>query len=386
MATFRSTDFQSGDNDNTVLAKILQRLNLNAGIQADAPASNVAITNTPLPVTFSTTPIVTVSGQVHVLVDDQPIEVNITNYPLTQDVEVTNFPVGFNAVVTNTPDVHVTNTPTVTVSGATFQDGHLSTVSVPLDFEIAHGGTYLEDGVAKTAFVYRALGHRAGFNSSSVLQDVAEWLGTSIDLLPEMTGLENLELVSSSIQDDATPGGTGTRVVRITYLTTSYVLTTVDYSLNGTVAVPVAEKMLFVYNMEAISGGASEVSVGNIDLRVAGGGAIHERITAGGNRSLSCRFMVPDNYKAYLFNWNLYAINADMDARLRATVTSLQRALVPRYIFQDTAYLAGDTNMDTHLAFRQCPARSKIKVSVLPSATGATNRVDAGFSILLVQD
>lgn len=380
-----TTSIQDCDNERGLLAKILHRLNLNSQVQIDAPATNVAVTNTPLAVDFDGTQPVEVQGQAHVLVDNVPASIAVSNFPATQPVSGTinvgNFPASQNVVVTNVP--------TVVCQGQTFQDGHLSTVNVPLEFEIAHEGNYLENGVEKAAFIYRALGRRAGFNSTSVLQDLGEWLGTgpgALDLLPELNGTENLELVSSSVQDDAAPAGTGTHTVRIHYLTTGYVYAFVDYALNGTTPVPVAEKMLFVYCMEALTGGASEIGIGNIDLRVAGGGAIHERISAGGNRSLSGRFMVPDNYKAYMLGWAAGAVNTTCDFRLRATRASFTVALSSRYIFQSNAFVGAGQSIDRTLVYRPLPARAKVKVSVLPGATVASNRADCEVLFLLVQD
>jgi hypothetical protein len=375
--TPRTTAITDNDGERNLLAKILHRLNLSSSITPGNPAANVAVTNTPLPIDFDG------SQPVHF---EATQNVAVSNFPATQNVQVTNTP---NVGVTNFPasqNVVVTNTPTVTVSGVTFQDGHLSTVAVPFQFEIAHEGEYLENGVAKAAFLFRVLGRRAGFNSTSVLQDVGEWLSTSIDTLPELSGVEDLELVSSSAQDDPSPAGTGTHSVRITYLTTGYVLASVDYALNGTAAVPVAEKMRFIYGMEALTGGAGEVSVGNIDLRIAGGGAIHERISAGGNKSLSGRFMVPDNYKAYMTVWMMSAIGTTMDARLRATVTTTSRALNGRYLFQDVAFVGSGVHVDEPLSFMKLPARAKVKVSVLPGATAVANRADVSVEIVLVQD
>ena len=68
----------------------------------------------------------------------------------------------------------------------------------------------------KAARAYHMVGRRLGFNSTSVLQDVAEFLSTTIDTLPELTGAEDLEIVSSSANDAA--AGTGAQSVRVSYL------------------------------------------------------------------------------------------------------------------------------------------------------------------------
>jgi hypothetical protein len=374
----KTTNQTVADSDHDLLSKILYRLNLSAGVNPTSPAANVAITNTPLPVDAA------IVNTPNVAITNTP-NVNVSNWPAG--------PFGVDATIVNTPNVGVTNFPavqqvagTVSVTGLTFQDGHLSALQVPFEFEISHMGAYLENGVAKAAFVYRGFGRRSGFNSTTVQQDVAEWLGTSLDRFPEMTGLENLELVSSSANDDASPAGTGIQRVRIAYLNTSYVLAFVEYNLNGTVAVAVAEKMLFVYCMEALTGGILEGAGGNIDLRTTGTGLIHERIAANSNRSRTARFMVPDNYKAYLCSWTAFAIGTTMDCRVRTTTQSFSQVLGTRYIVKSNMYLGASQNANQLIIYKQLPARAKLKVCVIPGAAGAGNRVDCEFAMLLIQD
>lgn len=235
----------------------------------------------------------------------------------------------------------------------------------------------------KTARGFHVMGRRAGFNSTSVLQDIGEFLGTSINALPELTGVESLEVVSTSASD--ADGGTGCQKVRIVYIDTfGNLVESADITLAGATPVPLAFKARFIYWMEASVVGTNEVSVGNILLRIAGGGATHEQITAGGNRSLTCRFMVPAGYTGYLSGWGNWAITATQDVRLRATVRSLDRSLGSPYIFQSAVYLAGGGSSEEGLPWMSCPPLSKIKVSTFPGAAPAINRIDSEFTILLI--
>jgi hypothetical protein len=328
----------TADTTPKTLQKILQRLNDNASVAPDEPSANVVVTNTPLATT-------------------------VGNFPATQPVSVAA-----------TLDVDI---------GADIEDGRLMTYSLPMEFEVGHDGSLIESGVDKDARLFRVLGKRAGFNSTSVLQDVGEWLSTTTSLLPDLTGGENLELVSSSGNDTAV--GSGTQQVQIVYLDINYEIQTVSYLLNGITAVPVAEAMRFVYWMESVRGGTSEVSAGNITLRVTGTGVIHEQITAGGNRSLTARFMVPDGYKAYLKDWSVSAVGATMDTRLRATVNTFDRTIGTRYIFQDTVLVGAGNHAHEELPWMVLPARTKLKVSVLPSLAPSGNRIDAGFTVLILE-
>jgi hypothetical protein len=257
-------------------------------------------------------------------------------------------------------------------------------MSVPFEYEVAHEGIYRESGVDKAAFIYRMQGRRTGFNSTSVQQDVGEYLGTSLDLFTELTGVEALQLVSSSGNDTAL--GSGLRRVRICYLNTSYVLAFVEYNLNGVTPVAVAERMLFVYCMEAVTGGALEGAGGNIDLRVTGTGVVHERISTNSNRSRSARFMVPDNYKAYILGWSSYAVGTTMDTRLRATTQSFTNDLNSRYLVKSNMFLAASQNARQSLVYRKLPARAKCKITVIAGSAGAANRIDTEAALLLVQD
>lgn len=326
------------DTAPKTLQKILQRLNDNASVAPDEPSANVVVTNTPLATT-------------------------VGNFPATQPVSVAA-----------TLDVDI---------GADIEDGRLMTYSLPMEFEVGHDGSLIESGVDKDARLFKVLGKRAGFNSTSVLQDVGEWLSTTTSLLPDLTGGENLELVSSSGNDTAV--GSGTQQVQIVYLDINYEIQTVSYLLNGITAVPVAEAMRFVYWMEAVQGGTSEVSAGNITLRVTGTGVIHEQITAGGNRSLTARFMVPDGYKAYLRDWSVSAVGTTMDTRLRATVNTFDRTIGTRYIFQDTVLVGAGNHAHEELPWMVLPARTKLKVSVLPGLAPSGNRIDAGFTVLILE-
>jgi hypothetical protein len=239
----------------------------------------------------------------------------------------------------------------------------------------------------KAAVSFHIMARRAGFNSTSILQDVAEFLGASIDAMPELTGAESLEVVSASGSDIAV-SGSGARTIQVTYLDTSgNLVTSADIALNGDTAVPLGFKSIQIIWMVVTSAGSGTVAAGNILLRIASAGATHEQITAGGNRSLSSHFRVPSGYTAYLTDWHVSAIGATtQDARLRATVLPVSRALSSTYIFQDTAYVAAAGALDRPLPYLVVPALAKIKVSTFTGNVAGTNRIDADYSVLLISN
>lgn len=238
----------------------------------------------------------------------------------------------------------------------------------------------------RAAAGYNIRGRRAGFNSTSTLQDVAEWLGTTIDLMPELTGVESLEIVSSSASDAA--AGTGTRTVRVTYINTSNALVqSPGIVMNGTTPVATGFFARAILWMESTSGGTSETTVGNIILRIVGPGATQEQISLGENRSLSARFMVPAGFTAYISYWQSAAFGgATQDVRLRATVNDFDRTLGTRYVSQDLAFTSDTASLTNELPWLKFPPLCRIKVSTVSSVAAATNRVGANFSILIISD
>ena len=88
----------------------------------------------------------------------------------------------------------------------------------------------------QTAQAYHILGRRAGFTSTSVLNDLKEF-GSSIALFPVLAGNETLEIVSSSANDTAL--GDGVRKIQIVYIDNSNnMVTSAEISTNGTSPVP----------------------------------------------------------------------------------------------------------------------------------------------------
>jgi len=335
MAVDPPNDFKVGDLDYNILRKILARmLSVMEAIETVSPTVNIE------------------SGTV-----------GVNNFPATQ-------PVSGSVSAAVTGSVSVSNFPAI----LTTEDPLLSATRLGL-----------VDG--KAAEVFHVMGRRAGFNSTSVLQDIGEFLGTSINALPELTGAENLEIVSTSANDLAV-SGSGARTIRVGYIDTSNnLVVSADLALNGTTAVALAFKANFILWMEVTASGNGEIAAGNILLRIAGAGATHEQITAGGNRSLSCRFMVPTGYSGYLVDWGLWAIGTTQDARLRATVRTRSRTLGTNYVFQSVAYLVAGGNTSEEIPYLKCPALSKIKISTISGAVAsATNRIDGEFTILLISN
>lgn len=118
----------------------------------------------------------------------------------------------------------------------------------------------------------------------------------------EPTSAAARELISSNTQDDATPGGTGTRRVRITYYDGSMIGPyTEDIDLNGTAAVTtVATNIRFVEKIESLIVGSNGTNVGTITLRNTGAGATIGTIAVSDGCTHWAHHYVADGYTSFI--------------------------------------------------------------------------------------
>lgn len=109
--------------------------------------------------------------------------------------------------------------------------------------------------------------------------------------LPPAAGVQ-LTVVSTSAEDDNTPGGTGVRTVDIHYLDANLAEQVETVALNGLTSVTtVATNIRFVQCMHILTAGTNRAAVGTIDA--TSGGVIYSRISAGSRRCASTARMVP---------------------------------------------------------------------------------------------
>lgn len=235
-----------------------------------------------------------------------------------------------------------------------------------------------EEYSGKKTLSFTIPGYRDGFTTTSELSDVAEFLTGAT--LPIPVGNESWEVVSTSASDTAE--GVGARRVRITYLDNNWVQKTTEINLSGTAPVPVPDvaNCRDIQWMHLAIVGSNNVAVGDIDLRVAEGGTIHERISAGGNQSLTCHYTIPEGYVGYCWHWSFFPTSHHFhDIQLQATCNRDDRALIGPYVFQDSLSL--DSNGDNRPVSLVFLPRTRIKVSSKPSNTTAVGV--GSFSIYL---
>jgi hypothetical protein len=108
-------------------------------------------------------------------------------------------------------------------------------------------------------------------------------------------------VVSTSVQDKA--GGSGAVAVRITYLTSAYVLKSEDVTLNGTSSVDtIAADIRFIEKFQVIQGAAA---VGAIKIMTASGGGGSEfcGLGIGTYDAFLCHHYVPAGKSGFVYGW-----------------------------------------------------------------------------------
>lgn len=258
-------------------------------------------------------------------------------------------------------------------------------ITRPPEYEVQHTG--MLDG--KAAKLFHILGSRIlGWDSTSAFGDACEYLDTSQSLMNTPTTGQTLYLVSTNAADTA--AGTGAQTVRIIYLDAAGLQQVRTDTLNGTTPVSLGAGYSFIQWMEVASVGTGQVPAGNLTISSTNGAATvattFERVTAGGNRSLSGRYKVPTDCHAHMVHWDVGAIGNTMDTRLRATVFMDDNSLSTVYHFVDRIFLSSGQNATQDLEYRELPSEAVVKISAIPGAAAAGNKLDCSFSLIVMQN
>lgn len=229
---------------------------------------------------------------------------------------------------------------------------------------------------------YNIFGYKQGI-STTVLDDVSQIPATTV--IPTPDGIQ-LRAVSSSANDIAVTGS-GIRTLELYFLDTNYNMQSETITMNGLTPVnTVATNIQRVLWIHTYTAGAGGVAAGNISLTNIAGTVTYEYIVAGGNRSLSSHFTVPDGKTGFILGWQSSSVKQDMSIRLRATVHFHNRTLLLPgvFIFHNVMTLKDSSLYDPMKPPLSFPAHCDIKVSAL--AGTANGDCEAGFSILLVDN
>ena len=125
-------------------------------------------------------------------------------------------------------------------------------------------------------------------------QDV--WGTTGIMTLP--AAAESYEIVSSNANDTA--AGTGARIVFVETLDANGLAQSQIVTLNGTTPVALAGTHAFPRVQIVASSGSNLTNLGNITLRVAGGGATRSIVPIDFGKSLDSHYKVPSNTEFHI--------------------------------------------------------------------------------------
>lgn len=239
----------------------------------------------------------------------------------------------------------------------------------------------------KAAKAYYIMGRRAGFTSTSALNDIREFEASGVGSTALNPVLSNSTLDLNSANAADTAAGIGAQSVKIVYINNlGALIESADIPLTGGLIVAALTNVNEVLWMEVTAVGSNTVAVGNIILSVTGGGAAVEQISAGSNRSLSARVMIPTGWTGYIAQWDGSAISSNQDIRLRATVNSFDSTISSVYHFIGTMYLSAGVATVVTLPFTKLPENSRCKASTISSATASNNRVDISFILILIEN
>lgn len=122
-----------------------------------------------------------------------------------------------------------------------------------------------------------------------------------------LTAAVQMDVVSSDVNDDGNPTtNTGAQTIRIEYLDSNFDEQTEDVTLNGTGTVTTTASMLRINRAYVLTAGTYHgTNVGNITIRVTGGGALQANIEAGAGTTQKSHYTVPNGKAAYLIRFDL---------------------------------------------------------------------------------
>lgn len=254
-----------------------------------------------------------------------------------------------------------------------------------MEQEVATTGLYR----GKAAELITVLGSRsAGWTSTSALGDAAEYLDTSQASINTPVVGTTYYLVSTSVQDAA--GGTGCDTAKVTYLDSAGVQQTVTKTLTGTTPVSLGSGFTYFQFLETDHSAAApaRVAAGNVTISSINGAATvattMDRVAAGGNRSLSCRWKCPSDCVAYMLDWWAAAISSTMDVRLRETQFA-GGGISNCFHFQDRAFLTSGQTTLPERHYHKIGSGVEVKISTFPGGTPAGNKLDCNFELICVK-
>ena len=198
--------------------------------------------------------------------------------------------------------------------------------------------------------------------------------------VPHPTTDSQLTIVSTSVDDDGSPAGTGARTVYIEGLDENYEIVSETVTMNGTTGVTTTNSYMYVNQFYVATVGSGGVNAGEITAKV--GATLYDLIATGYNNRTTAHYCVPAGYTAYMTE-GIFTAGQDSGT---TGVTGYLKQHGPDGILRVGAVVAinnGSVQYDFGSPYA-IPEKTCIGASAIGSANN--NLVSAFFNILLVQD
>lgn len=182
-----------------------------------------------------------------------------------------------------------------------------------------------------------------------------------------------MQVISSSANDDGDPVGTGVRTVIIYYLDAAYASKSETVTLNGVSAVNTTATDIFrVQGLRAATCGSGGKAAGNISLQAVGGGVTYSQIQAGYTRARNITYTIPASKALYITSTTFGVYGATKGIRFTTRATYDADAAAVRDFF--IPYFEVDMGNGAFYRPLEIPARFPatvmIKVSAIADAAG----------------
>lgn len=116
--------------------------------------------------------------------------------------------------------------------------------------------------------------------------------------VPNPTVASQLTIVSTNVNDDGSPAGTGARTVYIEGVDGNYAVVSETITMNGTTGVTTTHSYLYVNQFYVVAVGSGGSNAGDITAKVST--TLYDMISAGANQRTTGHYCVPAGYTAYM--------------------------------------------------------------------------------------
>ena len=152
--------------------------------------------------------------------------------------------------------------------------------------------------VARGLVPQMTFNNKFGRNIATATGDAIWSLSTAYT---EPASAQLCNVVSTDVNDDGSPAGTGARTVTITGINDSYDIVTETVTMNGTTNVSTVNKYWNIHRAFVATAGTDTGAIGTITIiSTAAGTPTIGNIAIGYNQTQSTVYMVPRNYSAYI--------------------------------------------------------------------------------------